>query len=260
MTASVCLPTTAASVNPPSKLHQTPPSTTASRTLQPPFCTSIHPSLITQSKTAHRTTLVIPFGSRYREISTSPKTRQQFLFDLSASTANSIHDLPKDESCEGEDARTYVTDLLVCSDAQSARKAIFNDVVSTFRRMHKSDVQQSYRYPVVILATEKAAFFEPYQVRGDHEQTNAQNVYGAQAQFLALWRGAVAHDANVLALAGENSDRVKASLEAVLEADGLQWISTPVSLVLYVSFDSVITANLSSIRRICESQNIKFCV
>ncbi|PXF45327.1 hypothetical protein BWQ96_04917 [Gracilariopsis chorda] len=118
--------------------------------------------------------------------SISPKEQQQFLFDLSASNANSIHDLLKDESCEEEDARTYVIDLLVWSEAQNARKAIFNDVVSPFRRVHKSDVQQSYRFPVAILSTENGAFLEPYQVRGDHEQTSAQNVYGAQAQFLAL--------------------------------------------------------------------------
>ncbi|PXF42880.1 hypothetical protein BWQ96_07388 [Gracilariopsis chorda] len=118
--------------------------------------------------------------------SISPKEQQQFLFYLSASNANSVHDLLKDEICEDEDARTYVIDVLAWSEAQNARKAIFSDVVSPFRRVHKPDVQQSYRFPVVILSTEKAAFLEPYQVLGDHEQTSAQNIYGAQAQFLAL--------------------------------------------------------------------------
>ncbi|PXF44342.1 hypothetical protein BWQ96_05906 [Gracilariopsis chorda] len=217
MAASVRLPTRAAPVNPPSKINQTPPSTTASRTLQPRSARrfipapspNLQPPIVQYLRSLLETATVksksIPpvpldhphfaLGMQVKDgvakrlewkallteiaradavtantnSSISSKSRQQFLFDLSPSIANSVYDLLKDESCEDEDARTYVVDVFVWPDAQNARKAIINEVVSTFRRMPKSDVQQSYRFPVVTLATGKAAFLEPYQVRGDHE-------------------------------------------------------------------------------------------
>ncbi|KAI0566020.1 hypothetical protein FGB62_12g343 [Gracilaria domingensis] len=184
----------------------------------------------------------------------SPRARQRYLLDLRRSVSNAIYELLKDERCEDEDMRSF------WSDPQNARKAIAQDAVTEYVRKLRSKPEEGYRYPVIILATEKAGFQIDQEPIVPATKGEEGNLKGDHIQFLETWREAVTGDAEVLTVVGDSADSIKGSLEAVLEGSDHHWVSTPTLIVMYASYDSAITANLSSIRRLCDANGIKLCL
>eukprot|EP00737_Agarophyton_chilense_P001157 gb/GEZJ01001287.1/.p1 GENE.gb/GEZJ01001287.1/~~gb/GEZJ01001287.1/.p1 ORF type:complete len:1260 (-),score=191.45 gb/GEZJ01001287.1/:557-4336(-) len=186
----------------------------------------------------------------------SPRARQRYLLDLRGSLSRAVYDLLKDERCEDKDMRSYVSDILVWADSQNARKAIAQEAIAAYIQKFRFKPEESYRYPIIILATEKAGLHSAQEPCGMPKQRNT----GDHVLFLESWREAVTGEAEVLTVVGDSAASMKDSLEAVLEGSDHHWVSAPILIVFYASHDSVITANLSSIRHLCDANDINLCV
>eukprot|EP00178_Gracilaria_changii_P002529 TRINITY_DN1373_c0_g1_i1.p1 TRINITY_DN1373_c0_g1~~TRINITY_DN1373_c0_g1_i1.p1 ORF type:complete len:1278 (-),score=162.68 TRINITY_DN1373_c0_g1_i1:3869-7702(-) len=190
----------------------------------------------------------------------SPKARQRYLLDLRRSISRAMYDLLKDERCEDEDMRSYVTDILVWSNPQNARKSLAKEAVAAYTYKLRSKREQSFSAPVIILATEKAGFQVDQEAIECGKNANSYQLQGDHVHFLEAWREAVTGEAEVLTVVGDSAVCVKDSIEAVLEGSDHHWVSTPILIVMYASSDSAITANLSLVRRLCDVNGINLCV